>query len=66
MPRGRVKERERRKNRKGDEKGIYSEEGGYSSTCDEPNGQQWSDALKTQIESHFYDVNGWVPWKTLG
>lgn len=61
-----TREAEQKKEKRGrEERGIYGR-GGYPSAQDEPNGQQQTDRLKTQIKSHFYDVNGWVPWKTLG
>lgn len=40
--------------------------GEYPAAREQPNGRQPTDGLKTQIKSRFYDVNGWVPWKTLG
>lgn len=33
---------------------------------EQPDGQQPTDGLKTQTQSHFYGVNGWLPQKTLG
>ena len=39
----------------------FMNEGEYPAAREQPNGQQATDGLKTQIRSHFYDVNGWVP-----
>lgn len=39
----------------------FMNEGEYPAAWEQPNGQQPTDGLKTQIKSHFYDVNGWVP-----
>lgn len=39
----------------------FMNEGEHPAAWEQPNGRQPTDRLRTQIKSHFYDVNGWVP-----